>query len=46
MCPTSPPLDSSAPRGFRSLVVARIVEPGSKLDADRVLQGLGVDPPS
>lgn len=31
---------------FRDLVIARIVEPGSKLDAGRVLQDLGADPPS
>ena len=31
---------------FRDLVIARIVEPGSKLDARRVLQDLGADPPS
>ncbi|UGQ57374.1 IS1634 family transposase [Rhodococcus pyridinivorans] len=31
---------------FRDLVIARIVEPGSKLDAGRVLQDLGTDPPS
>lgn len=27
-------------------MIARIVEPGSKLDAGRVLQDLGTDPPS
>ncbi|MBC2589861.1 MULTISPECIES: IS1634 family transposase [Rhodococcus] len=31
---------------FRDLVIARIVEPGSKLDAGRVLKDLGADPPS
>ncbi|MFD9670290.1 IS1634 family transposase, partial [Rhodococcus sp. NPDC059968] len=31
---------------FRDLVIARIVEPGSKLDAGRVLSDLGADPPS
>ncbi|WP_132471265.1 IS1634 family transposase [Rhodococcus sp. SMB37] len=31
---------------FRDLVIARIVEPGSKLDAGRVLRDLGADPPS
>lgn len=31
---------------FRDLVIARIVEPGSKRDAGRVLQDLGTDPPS
>ncbi|MFD6858165.1 IS1634 family transposase [Rhodococcus sp. NPDC060090] len=31
---------------FRDLVIARIVEPGSKLDVGRVLRDLGADPPS
>jgi transposase len=31
---------------FRDLVVARIIEPSSKLDTIRILEDLGLDPPS
>ncbi|MFD4295548.1 IS1634 family transposase [Rhodococcus sp. NPDC058532] len=38
--------DSIADEVFRDLVIARIVEPGSKLDAARVVRDLGKEPSS
>jgi transposase len=39
-------LDSIKDEVFKQLVLARIIEPSSKLDTIRVLEGLGLDAPS